>query len=203
MKRLTEFPLVYLATPYTKYRDGIECAFKDAAALAARLLREGVKVYSPIAHTHPIAIYGNLDPLDHKIWMPFDEAMMTASAALLVANLPGWRESYGVAHEIEFFTNAGKPVFYLERVLLKVGRVPFDLPLMTPAQQLAQVRSFEIGQMMLDHPEMTRERAEAIVDSVIEGSVSQPGSPSPENPNQNRQRASLSPDPIRKEGAGA
>jgi hypothetical protein len=121
---VAEFPLVYLATPYSKYRDGIDCAFRDAAALAARLLKLGVKVYSPIAHTHPIAIYGQLDPLDHAIWMPFDEAMMTASAALLVAQMQGWRESYGINHEIEFFKAGGKPVFYLETMMMTVADEP-------------------------------------------------------------------------------
>jgi hypothetical protein len=124
LANVTEFPLVYLATPYSKYRDGIDCAFRDASALAAKLLRLGVKVYSPIAHTHPIAIYGQLDPLDHAIWMPFDEAMMTASAALLVAQMQGWRESYGINHEIEFFKAAGKPVFYLETMMMTVADAP-------------------------------------------------------------------------------
>lgn len=124
MKRLTEFLLVYLATPYSKYNDGIECAFRDAAALTAKLLRLGVKSYSPIAHTHPIAIYGDLDPLDHSIWLPFDEAMMKKSDALLVAQMQGWRESYGVKHEIQFFTAAGKPVFYLDTVAMAVASKP-------------------------------------------------------------------------------
>src|SRR3990167_1959103 len=58
----------YLATPYTRYPAGIRAAFADAAKLAARLLVTGLKVYSPITHTHPLAIYGHLDPLDHAIW---------------------------------------------------------------------------------------------------------------------------------------
>jgi nucleoside 2-deoxyribosyltransferase len=124
---LRAFPLVYLATPYSKYAAGIECAFKDAAALTGKLLTAGIKIYSPIAHTHPIAIYGNLDPLDHSIWMPFDEAMMTASSALLVAQMQGWRESYGVNYEIGFFLNADKPVFYLDTVLMRVAAEPMEL----------------------------------------------------------------------------
>jgi hypothetical protein len=56
---------------------------------------------------------------------------------------------------------------------------------MTAAEIAAQRRSWVIGEMMVEHPEMSREKAEAIVDSVIEGSVSQPASPSPD-PNQTR-----------------
>src|SRR5262245_27488339 len=106
-------PLIYLATPYSKYPAGIEQAFVDAAALTGRLLVEGLRVYSPIAHTHPIAVWGQLDPYDHSIWLPFDEAIMTAASALLVAEMDGWRESKGIAHEIDFFERRKKPIFYL------------------------------------------------------------------------------------------
>lgn len=126
LANVAELPLVYMATPYTKYKDGIECAFKDASALAARLLVRGVKVYSPIAHTHPLAVYGGLDPLDHKIWLPFDEAMMRACAALVVAQMDGWRESYGVLHEIKFFAEQRKPVFYLDTVTLRVADAAWE-----------------------------------------------------------------------------
>ena len=73
-----------------------------------------MNVYSPIAHTHPLALYGNLDPLDHLIWLPFDQAMMNAADVLLIAHMQGWQESYGIAHEIEYFETAGKPIFDLD-----------------------------------------------------------------------------------------
>lgn len=112
----------YLATPYTKYPGGIEIAFQHACHVAAGLLKDGYKAYSPIAHTHPIAIYGGMDPLDHKIWLPFDEAMMRSCNAIIVAKMSGWADSYGVKHEIETFTKAGKPLFYLEINGLPVAR---------------------------------------------------------------------------------
>lgn len=120
MKSLTEFPLVYLATPYSKYEPGIEQAFVDASALSARMMSAGVKVYSPIAHTHPLAIHGNLDPYDHTIWLPFDQAMMDASAACVVATMPGWQESFGIQHEIKWFGDAGRPIFYVDPETLAV-----------------------------------------------------------------------------------
>lgn len=120
---LRSYPLVYLATPYTKHRDGIGAAFIDAAKCAAKLVKEHVKVYSPIAHTHPIAIFGGMDPRDHALWLPFDETMMNLSAALVVATMDGWRESYGVNHEIVFFEKARKPIFLLDPHLLDV--VPY------------------------------------------------------------------------------
>lgn len=114
---LLDYKLCYLATPYSKYKKGIHYAFADAARVAAELLRNGVKVYSPIAHTHPLAIYGAIDPLDHAIWLPFDEAMMEAADALLVAKMQGWDESRGIKHEIDFFAERGKAIHYLEITL--------------------------------------------------------------------------------------
>ena len=110
---LTRYRLCYLATPYSRYPGGIHMAFVEAARFTAGLLQKGVKVYSPIAHTHPLAIYGNIDPLDHSIWLPFDEIMMEAAEALLVAEITSWKESRGIAHEIEFFETRNKPVIYL------------------------------------------------------------------------------------------
>lgn len=115
MSELQRAPLCYLATPYSKYKGGdITAAFEDAARLAAKLMQAGIKVYSPIAHTHPLAIFGKIDPLDHAIWMPFDEAMMDAAAVLIVAHMDGWEESHGIADEIEFFERRGKSIYDLD-----------------------------------------------------------------------------------------
>lgn len=121
---LTQYKLCYLATPYSKYKPGIHMAFVEASIFAARLLQHGVKVYSPIAHTHPLAIYGNIDPLDHSIWIPFDESMMEASEALLVVMMEDWRGSKGIAHEIEFFERANKPVIYLRPDMFNQEKAP-------------------------------------------------------------------------------
>lgn len=114
--------LAYLATPYTKYAAGIDAAFRDASALAAELLRAGIAVYSPIAHCHPLAIHGGLDPLDHSVWIPFDAAMMDAAKVLIVAHMDGWRESFGVTHEIGVFARAGKPIYDLDPATLSMKR---------------------------------------------------------------------------------
>lgn len=106
--------LIYLATPYSKWSEGITMAFVEAAKITAELLKHGYKVYSPITHTHPIAMYGNVDPYDHHVWLPFDKAVMDRADALLVAKMPGWDTSKGVAFEIETFQKAGKPIFFLD-----------------------------------------------------------------------------------------
>lgn len=110
---MSKTTLAYLATPYSKYPRGLVQAFIDASELAARLLRSGVHVYCPIAHTHPLAVYGKLDPLDHSIWLPFDETIMSRCDTLIVAHMEGWQESKGIAHEIEYFERMRKPIFDL------------------------------------------------------------------------------------------
>ena len=103
----------YLATPYSKYEAGIEQAFIDACHAAAWLIRHGVPVMSPIAHTHPIAIHGKIDPLDVELWIEADRPMMAAAKGLIVCELDGWDTSWGVSEEIDEFNGQGKPVILM------------------------------------------------------------------------------------------
>lgn len=121
---IPEGNLCYLATPYTKFPRGIEHAFVEAAQIAAKLLQAGHAVYSPIVHCHPISRYGDLDPLDHSIWLPFNEAMLIATDVLIVARMEGWRESYGVGVEIKHFEESRKPIFDLEPRTMRMTKRP-------------------------------------------------------------------------------
>lgn len=103
----------YLATPYSKYVGGLTAAFEDACRHAAALMENKVTIYCPIAHTHPIATHGDINPRDHDIWIPLDKRMMDSAVGLVVCCLMyGWDESYGVEEEINEFYSAGKPVLY-------------------------------------------------------------------------------------------
>lgn len=102
----------YLATPYSKHPQGIEEAFRQAARVAARFAKLGMPIYCPIAHTHPIAMEGGLDPYDHSLWMPLDKPLMEGAVGLIVALLPGWASSAGIAEEIKYFAAAKKPILY-------------------------------------------------------------------------------------------
>lgn len=125
MNRLRQYELVYVGSPYSRYPGDIHQAFVDVSRLMGQLVAEGLKVYSPIAHTHPIAIYGGLDPLDHKIWLPFNMAIIRKSDAMLVAKMSGWDRSKGVREEIGIFKEQGKPVHYLDVNSLKVSDEPY------------------------------------------------------------------------------
>jgi hypothetical protein len=106
-------PYCYIASPYSKYPDGIHAAFVEVCKVGALLISQGVRIYVPIAHTHPIAIHGNLSPQDHDVWLPADRPFMETSGALVVVKMPSWRDSYGIQVEVEQFQKDAKPVFLL------------------------------------------------------------------------------------------
>lgn len=111
----------YLATEYSRFPGGIEAAFRMACAQTARLMRAGVPVFSPIAHTHGVAVHGGIDPLDVDTWLKADAPHMHAARGCIVYRSPTWQTSRGVAHEIDYFKAALKPVVYLDPE-------PADLP---------------------------------------------------------------------------
>lgn len=108
----------YLASPYTKCPLGQEAAFSEAAKAAAKLMAAGLVVYSPIAHSHPVATHGNLDALDGAFWLHQNKPMMERMGGIIVLKLPGWRESEGVKFEIDFFRRERKRFMWAE--------APFD-----------------------------------------------------------------------------
>jgi hypothetical protein len=119
----------YLGTVYSKHTGGIEQAFVEASQQAAILTLAGVPVFSPIAHTHPIAIHGNIDPLDHAIWLEADRTLMEAAKGMIVCMMEGWRQSYGIDHEIKAFQRMGKPIIYMTP-----GEVPYFGEAVSPSQ---------------------------------------------------------------------
>lgn len=106
--------LWYLATVYTVHPQGHEQAFKDAALAAAHLMQHNIRVFCPIAHTHPISYEGGLGNQDHAFWMAVDRPLMERCQGLIVVKMENWENSKGIAEEIETFRAAGKPILYME-----------------------------------------------------------------------------------------
>lgn len=113
----------YLATPYSKYPEGIEAAFVAACVNHALLIKAGIPTFCPIAHTHGPATLGGIDPLDHKIWLPADAPFMHAAFGLIMCKLPSWEISYGMNAEREAFDAAGKPVVWMEPCIAPVDEI--------------------------------------------------------------------------------
>lgn len=102
--------MIYLASPYSHPQMSVRVArFESAANAASVLMRRGINVYSPIAHTHPIEIYGGL-PGNWDFWEPFDRWFIERCSGLLVLQIDGWDKSRGVAAEIKIAAECDKQV---------------------------------------------------------------------------------------------
>lgn len=103
----------YLACPYSDpnpiVRDG---RFEAANKVAASLMKEGRFIFSPISHTHPIALYGL--PKGWDYWQRYDLVFIQQCEKVIVLMLPGWKESIGVQREIEIAKRLEKPIEYME-----------------------------------------------------------------------------------------
>ena len=93
---------VYLAIPYSDSDPRVrEERFRLANQMAARLLGQGFNVWSPISHSHPISLYMN-NSNDSGFWCENSLAFLEHCDELFVYCIPRWRDSEGVAREIEF-----------------------------------------------------------------------------------------------------
>lgn len=112
--------LHYLGSPYSKFPRGTWAACKVVSPIAGRLIENGVPIFCPIAHSHPIAIYGSLDPLSHDLWLPVDAHLMRVCGAMLIAKMTGWDQSFEISEEVKVFRAADKPIYTLDPVTLSV-----------------------------------------------------------------------------------
>lgn len=105
--------MIYLATPYNhpdpEVREG---RFRAACTIAGYFLSHGVYVFSPIAHSHSIALARDL-PHDWEFWRQYDRQMLSMCSELWVVEMDGWGESVGVAAEIEIARELGLPVKFV------------------------------------------------------------------------------------------
>jgi hypothetical protein len=91
---------IFLASPYT-HEDKEVMAFRYEAALetTARLIREGNIVFSPIVHSHPIAIAYDL-PKDYKFWQAYTNSFILHWAEhFSILCLNDWQNSVGLLDE--------------------------------------------------------------------------------------------------------
>src|SRR5262249_28129706 len=92
--------VIYLATPYSHPDPAVmEARFEQACKIAGELLVSGQVVFSPIAHTHPIAVRCEL-PRGWDFWERYDREMVAAASKIVVVMMPGWEKSKGIAGEI-------------------------------------------------------------------------------------------------------
>jgi hypothetical protein len=109
----------YLASPYRSHAQGREQAYRDAVDAAARLLRGGAVVFSPIVYGHALQESSG-EVLDEAGWLGVDLAILAECDSLLVVMMPGWRESDGVTDEIKHAVEREMPISYLSWPMLNV-----------------------------------------------------------------------------------
>ena len=104
--------MIYLASPYSHPDPEVRAArLRQTCRHAARLVRKGRLVYSPIAHSHMLAEQGL--PADWPFWAEHSRWMLSACRELVVLALPGWEESTGVKAEVEIAQGLGLPVRFV------------------------------------------------------------------------------------------
>lgn len=108
--------MIYLASPYNHPDECVRALrFDLACRAAADLIRSGRIVYAPIAHCHPIILYGL--PTDWSFWERADRAFMGVCEEVVVLMLDRWETSEGVQREIQIAADMRKPVRFIEATM--------------------------------------------------------------------------------------
>lgn len=93
----------YLASPYSKFPNGLEAAFRVAVQACGLFVKAKIPVFSPIVHCHFIADDCHIDPHDHLIWLPAMEPIMRRARGLIMLRAMSWEQSHGMRMEqLEF-----------------------------------------------------------------------------------------------------
>jgi len=107
-------PLVYLACPYSHPDPAVrEARFHAVNRAAGEMMGRDMLVFSPISHSHPIAVDHGL-PTDFAYWAAYNRATLSRCDRLVVLCLPGWRDSVGVRGELAIAHETGIPVEFLD-----------------------------------------------------------------------------------------
>ncbi|MGH8627114.1 MAG: DUF1937 family protein [Gammaproteobacteria bacterium] len=118
--------LIFLASPYRDPSPALrQWRYQAVVEFCAKYLLSDVTrrpLYSPIVHSHPIALVApGLLERDTAFWMHANGAMLHAATELWVLGLPGWEKSEGIAAERAHAEYLGKPVYVYRPVAVAAG----------------------------------------------------------------------------------
>ena len=124
--------VLYLAGPYSHDLPQVrQWRHDELSGCAGWFMRTGITVYSPISHTHAIALSNKDMPVDWAFWEKHDRKMLQMCDGLLVLLLCGWNTSIGVTAEIEIAKEMEMPIFWVRknvsewsRYMVKTGGPP-------------------------------------------------------------------------------
>lgn len=166
----------YLATPYSLYPGGLDAAANEAARFAGYLIKHGVRVFSPIAHSHAIAKAAGIDPVDLDLWIEADKPFMPPAIGLIVGCIEGWEDSKGVEQEIGIFHEAGKLVIYMEPPPVPSRKETSFRDNETILDEAARLTSGD-RQRDYDHPLPNHERIARLWQAYLDGRKGGPLTP--------------------------
>jgi hypothetical protein len=102
--------LTYLASPYSNSDPQVrEDRFRAACIAVGYFMYRGEHVFSPIAHSHSVALHCEL-PTEWYFWQQYDRFMIDMCSSVRVLMLPNWEDSVGIKAELEMAVELGKPV---------------------------------------------------------------------------------------------
>lgn len=102
--------MIYLGCPYSHDNPEVmEQRFIAVNKVAARLMGDGLHVYSPISHTHPIVLQGDL-PRDWKYWGAYDRTMLGLCTEFCIILNDGWDKSVGLREEMKIALDIGMAI---------------------------------------------------------------------------------------------
>lgn len=108
---------IYLASPYSHHNKEVREHRFDYAARVMALMStwDDIVIFSPICHSHPIALYNN--QMSFTFWERLDREFLKWADEMWVLPLPGWKESTGVNAEFLIMDNFAKPVNVITKLL--------------------------------------------------------------------------------------
>ena len=104
--------LIYLAQPYTGTEEEMNYRYEMACKVTARLIMEGLFVFSPISHGHGPARFGL--PKEFSYWEDYCELMIPKCNEIYLLTLDGWHKSVGVKAELQLAEQLGISVRTIE-----------------------------------------------------------------------------------------
>lgn len=121
-------PLTYLACPYSHSDPAVRQDRYHAANEATAALIRAYKwnVFSPITHSHPLALLG-LDG-DWGYWERIDTDYLKMSSRIVILTVPGWKTSVGIRHERALAKQFGAELVFMSRPIEHVAVCPGEAP---------------------------------------------------------------------------
>lgn len=105
--------IIYLAIPYSHPDKQVRHErFELTNKIAADLMKKGEIVFSPISHSHVIAVENDL-PTSWEYWKEHCESFVSISKEVHVIAVDGWEESTGVQSEISLAKQLNIPIKYI------------------------------------------------------------------------------------------